>query len=560
MNFHQIPYARFDMDAACRTLESLSEQIAAAKSPEAQLALLSEGEELIQHASTSSTLAQLRYFLNTADAFYAGEMAYVGQNSPRFDLFVQKLYRSIAASPFRRELTASLGSFFFEKVEAEARLSDESVLDLCADEQALCQRYTDLTGQATVSYCGEELPLSSMSVHYTDTDRARRREAVRATNAWYEAHAAELDEIFDALVKNRTEQARRLGFCSYTDMKYANRFGFGREQIEAFRAQVLEKWVPFVCEIKENQRKRLGVPSFRLYDSPLRFADGNPRLQLTGDAFVRAVGDVFHQMNREAGAYFDELRQNGMFDLFDRKGKVAYDGFCVELTDYNTDFIFGHFAGDQTDLEVLVHEFGHALAACRARRNPRVPYLLRSGTQEIAETHSTSMELLTLPYLEPFFTPEDLRKYRIKQIEYAAYFICSICVGDEFQHEIYDHPEMTPSERNAAYARIYLRYNPYLDTSDLPFASWGSQWQDMSVIYAMPFYFIDYALAQTQALLFYAESQKDPAGAFQRYLRFVDFAGTRPFPQIVRACGLLSPFDEKCFDALLPFCRELIKG
>lgn len=89
-------------------------------------------------------------------------------------------------------------------------------------------------------------------------------------------------------------------------------------------------------------------------------------------------------MNREAGAYFDELRQNGMFDLFDRKGKVAYDGFCVELTDYNTDFIFGHFAGDQTDLEVLVHEFGHALAACRARRNPRVPYLLRSGTQEIA--------------------------------------------------------------------------------------------------------------------------------------------------------------------------------
>lgn len=559
MIFHQIPYTRFDMDAACKTLESLSEQIAQASDAETQLALLSEGEKLMQHADTSSSLAQLRYFLDTSDAFYAGEMAYCGQNGPRLDLAAQKLYRALAASPFRSELSASLGSFFFEKVEAEARLSDEAILDLCSAEQALCQRYTELTSQATVSFYGEELPLSSMTARYADTDRARRREALRVVNAWYEAHAAELDEIFDALVKNRTEQAHRLGFASYTDMKYAGRFGFGREQIEAFRAQVLEKWVPFVCEIKENQRKRLGVPTFRMYDSPLRFADGNPRLQLTGDAFVQAVGDVFHRMSGEAGAYFDELRKNDMFDLFDRKGKVAYAGFCVELFDYDAEFIFGHFAGDHTDLEVLVHEFGHALAACRARRNPRVPYLLRSGTQEIAETHSTAMELLTIPYLAPFFSAEDLRKYRIKQIEYAAYFICSICVGDEFQHEIYDHPEMTPAERNAAYARIYLRYNPYLDTSDLPFSSWGSQWQDMTVIYAMPFYFIDYALAQTQSLLFYAESLKDPEGAFRRYLRFVDFAGTQPFPQIVRACGLLSPFDEKCFDTLLPFCRGLLK-
>lgn len=556
MRYEDIFYARPDVDAVCKALKAMEARVASASCAKEQLDCLKEAEIVISGASTALGLGQLRYFQDTADPKRAQEMDYIGQNAPKLELAIQSLHCALANSPFRGELSAALGAFFFDRADADARLADEALLPLISEEQELVQRYLALTGQAAVTYEGREIPLSAMTPYYAAPDRARRREAMRTVNAWYEQNAQELEALFDGLVRNRTEQAHKLGYQSYTDMKYAQRFGYGRGQVEAFRAQVLEKWVPLVCEVKQRQRARLGVPTFRIYDSALRFADGNPRLLLTGDALVRAAGDVFRQIGEEPGAYFDSLRERHMFDLEDRKGKAAYDGFCIELEDYDADFIFGHFNGDHMDLEVLVHEFGHAFASSIARRNPAIPVALRNGTQDVAETHSKTMELLARPYLAPFFSPEDLRKYLLKQIEYVVGFISSICVGDAFQHEIYDCPQMTPTERNAAYERIYRQYNPFFDYSDLPFSSWGAMWQDTSVIYAMPFYYIDYALAQTQALLFYAESLGRPQEAWARYLRFVGSAGTRSFTETVRYCGLPSPFDDTCFDTLTALCRQ----
>lgn len=335
MRYEDIFYARPDVDAVCKALKAMEARVASASCAKEQLDCLKEAEIAISGASTALSLGQLRYFQDTADPKRAQEMDYIGQNAPKLELAIQSLHRALANSPFRGELSAALGAFFFDRADADARLADEALLPLISEEQELVQRYLALTGQAAVSYEGREIPLSAMTPYYAAPDRARRREAMQTVNAWYEQNAQELDALFDGLVRNRTEQAHKLGYQSYTDMKYAQRFGYGRGQVEAFRAQVLEKWVPLVCEVKQRQRARLGVPTFRIYDSALRFSDGNPRLLLTGDALVRAAGDVFRQIGEEPGAYFDSLRERHMFDLEDRKGKAAYDGFCIELEDYD---------------------------------------------------------------------------------------------------------------------------------------------------------------------------------------------------------------------------------
>jgi M3 family oligoendopeptidase len=368
-----------------------------------------------------------------------------------------------------------------------------------------------------------------------------------------------LDEIFDALIQNRTAQARALGFDSYTDYRYATRFGYGRREIERFRAQVRKTLVPLVSEIKNRQRERLGVETFRIYDSPVRFADGNPKLKVKRAAFVEAVAEIFDALSPDAGGYFRKLRARGMLDLFDRRGKIPYAGFCLNLPEYGADVICARFSGDQSDFEILTHEFGHAYSSHRAAA-AGVRLTQQEMPQEIAETHAKAMELFTMDGAEKVFDEADAKRYAIKQLEYIPYFITSICAGDEFQHALYDNPDMTPAERNAAYAEIYAQYNPYLDLSDLPFESWGSQWQDTLVIYSMPFYYIDYALAQVLALALYRESRDDFGAAWARYQRFVDGAGTRALPDLAAHCGIPSPFaDGAIEDAGALIRRELGK-
>ena len=557
MKFSELEYTRPDVTRACREFFECASRIAAAKSAAGQLEEFRAYEARLMELETMLGLGQLRYFLNTADGFYKDEMAYIGSVSPELELAEKAVSEALLASPFRSELEAELGDHFFKTIAVNCANINEASAKLMAEEQELSQRYETLASQGTVTFEGKEYPLSAMSPFYSDEDRARRRAANRTVNAWYEAHGAELDEIFDKLVKNRTEQAKLLGYDSYTDMKYASRRGYGRKEITAFREQVLSALTPLLCEIKEAQRVRLGLDTFRIYDSALRFKDGNPQLAVKGEAFVDTIEKLFGAMSPETGEYFSLLKKSDMLDLFDRPNKISYAAFCLELPSLDMDFICGHFNGEEFDLECFVHEFGHAFASRRA--SGLKWYSLRGAGNDISETHSNTMELITAPYHGLFFSPEDAKKYKRKQLEYAIYFISSICLGDEFQHEVYDRPDMTPAERNQTYADIYKKYNPYLDLSDTPFDSWGAMWQDALVIYTMPFYMIDYALAQTLALSFYMESLKDFDSAWKRYLSFLDLGGTLSFTGAVKACGLPSPFAPDSLAGILAFIREELK-
>lgn len=554
MKFADIPYERPDLDAAHASLLSISRRMSGAASTRERLAVLAEYEAELSHLTTVLALTQLRYYLDTADPRRASDMAYLSENAPRLDAVANEITSALLDAPEREGLARALGAFFFDQAAAHRKTTSARNEPLLIEEQALVQRYTALTAQAAVRYEDRQRSLTEMTRFFTNPSREIRCSAMQAANGWYEENAPELDEIFDRLVKNRARQAKNLGFETYTDLRYATRYGYGRREIESFRARVQRTWVPLVCAVKERQGKRLGVETFRMYDSPARFPDGNPKLRVKRRAFVERARAMFEELSPEAGCYFRTLDECGMLDLFNRKGKAAYAGFCLWLPDYKMDFISARFSGDQSDFEILTHEFGHAYASFRAEK-AGVRFSQLDAPQEIMETHSKSMELFTLPYADMFFEG-DARRYRIKQLEYIAFFVTSICQGDEFQHAIYDHPERTAAERNETYARVYRTYNPYLDESDLPFISWGSQWQSELVLYSMPFYYIDYALAQVLALALYRESLSDFDAAWARYLGFMDAAGTLPLPALARACGLPDPLDEGTLEDLAAFLMD----
>ena len=560
IKFSEMTYKRPDMEAVMADMENYFKRIQRASSAKEQEILYREYEKKFYEALTMQELCAIRSYLDVNDEFYSGEQEYWDNVIPEIQEAEAKIHKALATSPYLEELKESLGSTILKKWELETQTIHEKILPLMAEENELVTKYTKLVSGATVDYKGETVSLSKMKTFFDDPNRQERREAFYIYHHWFYEHREELDGIYDELVKNRTKQARELGFNSYTELAYLirGRIGYGREEIEAFRQEVLKKWVPFVAELKEEQRKRLEIPTFRLYDSPLRFKDGSPKLKVKNQEFLEAGIKMFHSLSKETGDYIDFLTENELMDLFDRPGKVPYDGFSEDITAYNENFIFGHFNGKETDLEVFTHEFGHSFAGEIAIRQPDLIIASRNPIgQEIAETHSKSMELLTSGFDQLFFDEYNLKKYQQKKIEYAAYFISSICIGDEFQHRIYDNPEMTPEDRNIAYEEIYKKYNPYIDYSDLPFETWGCMWQDTMVIYAMPFYLIDYALAQTLALQFYAESLLDLEGAWKRYMSFLSKAGTRTFTGIVKECGLRSPFEKDCFDYIYKSVKDI---
>jgi M3 family oligoendopeptidase len=233
------------------------------------------------------------------------------------------------------------------------------------------------------------------------------------------------------------------------------------------------------------------------------------------------------------------MLENELFDVLTRPGKSG-GGYCADIPLYKSAFIFANFNGTSGDIDVLTHEAGHAFASY-VSRDVR-PVELQNYTYETAETHSMSMEFFTHPWMKLFFG-EQTDKYIYSHLADALAFLPYGCMVDEYQHLVYANPTLTPAGRNALWLKLESEYRPYLDQTALPFFSEGRRWQAQSHIYERPFYYIDYCLAQTMALAFWAADNKDHGSAWAKYRRFVGFGGTKTFTELIKDAGMSSPFD-----------------
>lgn len=543
MKFSEYPYSRPDVAALKRELHEAAEAIRVAATAQEQIALYDAATAKSEEAGTLASLAYVRNTMNTADEFYDGERQYYDEVGPELEEASQELSIALLDSPFRTELEAHYGKLLFTNLEISRRSFKPELIPLMQEASKLEAQYQKLYAGMTVEFDGQTMPLPMLGKYKESPDRAVRRAAFEVEGKAFDAHRAELDEIFDKLVKNRNAQGRLLGYDNYIQLGY-DRLGrncYGAKELKEFREQIARDLVPIIAEVKEAQRKRIGVDRLCIYDDKFRFADGNAKPEGTAEEILAAGKEMYQQLSPETKEFIEFMFDSDLFDVLSREGK-APGGYCTMFPSYKAPFIFSNFNGTSGDVDVLTHEAGHAFAFYRALHSDVHPEL-RQPTIEACECHSMSMEFLTQDYHKNFFG-KNTAKYELAHCEDSLDFIPYGCMIDEFQHRMYENENLTPDERNAVWQELEKKYRPWLDMDNLPFYGRYSHWQWKLHVYLHPLYYIDYCMAQTVAFQLWTLSMKDREAAWKKYLAFVDKAGTLSFADLCRSAELRVPYEQ----------------
>ena len=490
--------------------------------------------------STNASLASMRYTINTVDEFYVAENDYYDEIGPQVSSYAVKYAAALLDSPFRAALEQALSPVLFQSMAVERKSMSEAIVEDMVEENKLTRRYSDLMSAMEFSFRGETMPRATLMKYAKDADRATRRECYEVLGRGMEEHKAELDELFDELVKVRDRMAKKMGYVNYVELGYyrMGRLCYDQEKVKTFRENVLNDVVPVVARLRTENARRLGIEDYHFYDDGVIIPGGDPAPRGKEEIFAAARA-MYHAMGEEPGAFIDLMMDNEAFDVDSRKNKWG-GGYCTEFAKYKQPFILANFNGTAGDVDVMTHEAGHALNAYLIADN-RFALELACGGMETAETHSMSMEFFAWPYMESFFGA-DAEKYKYMHALESFSFIPYGTMVDAFQHIVYEHPELTPDERNAEWLKLEKAFRPHISFEGMPYLDKGTRWQYQMHIYERPFYYIDYCLAQTAAFQFLMASLRDYDDAFARYLRLSKQGGEKVWTDLLEEAGFPSPF------------------
>ena len=550
VKFKDMPYERPDLEAVKAEYARLAQVLADAETPEAAEAAFLEKDQLDRHTQTAAELAMIRHVIDTRDEFYDAEASFWDEAQPELQQAADAFTAALLSSPFRPQLEEKYGTLLFAQAEQERRTIKPQIVEDMKRENALAQEYVKLIASAQIPFEGGTYTLSQLTPFKKSADDAQRLAAWKAEGAWYKEHQADFDRIYDELTHVRDAMGKKLGYKDYLPLGYdrMGRLSYGREDVERFREAVRTYVVPLADKIYRAQAERLGVEyPLSFADEALSFRSGNPVPRGGADDVLEAGRTFYRALSPETGAFFDMMLGRGLMDVLSTEGKAG-GGFMTQIPDYNVPFIFANFNGTQGDVEVVTHEAGHAFSYYM--NTDKTPIGLSMPSMEACEVHSMSMEFMAWPWAEEFFG-DDARKYRYAHLAGAITFLPYGTMVDHFQHEVYERPEMTPAERHATWKRLLGVYMPWMRLDgDIPFYADGEGWQRQSHIYENPLYYIDYCLAQTVALEFWAMSQDDFASAWEHYMAYTRQGGTRAFTDLLAHAGMTSPFDDGCLKAI----------
>lgn len=557
MKFKDMPYERVDFAKATEEMQELIAEFKAAKSGEEQFETHRKYYALSDKIATQFTIAYIRHDVDTTDEFYDKEHDYYDEQFPVFQNVMQEYQKAMYESPYREYLENKIGKVAFKNMENSLKAFDEKLIPYMQEENALVSEYNKLIASAKIDWEGETLNLSLMRPYLTHVDRKVRERAWKKYAAFFEENGDKLDEIYDKLVKNRDAQAKEMGYKNYVELGYyrMNRNCYGKEEVETFRNQIKEYFVPFVSKLHERRRERLGLEKLSYIDESVYFLNGNPAPTGTPEEIMESGLKMYRELSPETKEFFEFMMENELFDVLGRKTKKA-GGYMTYLPVYNSPFIFANFNGTSGDVDVITHECGHAFQGFLSGKDPIREHA--DITMETAEIHSMSMEFFTEKWMELFFG-DRAEDYRSMHLEDAAAFIPYGCMVDEFQHIVYENPEMTPAERNAAWSKLEKEYKPHLDYEDCKRFAEGGFWQKQQHIYNSPFYYIDYCIAQTCAMEYKVMMDEDFKKAWESYLKLCNLSAADFFTNMVPAVGLVSPFEEGCIKDMVRKLEEKIK-
>ena len=558
VDFREMPYTRPDMDELKKCYGTVIDELKNASSyADARSAFFSLQEQE-KNTETMVSLCSVRNTIDTTDEYYAGEMKWLREQMAGMIPLRKQFRQTIADSPFRKDFEQEFGAQLLRMVDASLKTSDEKIIPDTIRESEITMQYQKDSAVAVTDFRGEKCNFYGLLKHMQSTDREERKEAFHAWAALYEQISPKLDAQYDELVQLRDGMAKKLGFGCYTDLAYLMRRRFDYTQAEAarFRAKIKEIITPAVAEIREKQRQYLGVDKLRYYDESLIFPEGNAHPIGTMEELVAKAQQMYREMSPETGEFFDFMVEYHLFDLETRPGK-RMGGYMTRFPGYKAPFIFSNFNGTSADVDVLTHEAGHAFQGYLAMRS--IPVSMLSGsTSEINEIHSMTMEHFAYPWMGSFFGEKSEKYLTAHLIDAMAVIPYMACV-DEFQHRMYEKPDMTAMERRQVWREIEKYYMPWRDYDGEPFLEDGGFWMQKQHIFLYPFYYIDYALAQICAFQYYGRMKEDRAQAWQDYLRLCRAGGTKGYFELLETGNLLNPFREGTVEKSLGHVIEEIR-
>ena len=556
MNFNDYKYERIDIDAVKKQFEELIGSFSKADSAEKQCEIMDKVINLRNYIDTMITLVSIRHSINTADDFYDKENDYCDEISPLLYGFTTDFYEALVTSKFRKELEDKYGKFLFDQAECSLKTFNEEVIPQLQEENKLSSKYDKLIASAKIPFDGEERTLSQMAPYTQSKDRNVRKDAAKKVAEFFSAHKNDFDDIYDKLVKVRTEIAHKLGFKNYVELAYARlrRLDYNAQDVAGYRKQVLENIVPLHSELRERQAKRLGIDKLKFYDEPIKFNSGNADPHGDPEWILNHGKTMYRELSKETDEFFTFMTENNLLDLLSKKGKNS-GGYCTYIPDYKSPFIFANFNGTAHDVDVLTHEAGHAFQVYESRGYEVPEYLWPS--YEACEIHSMSMEFLTWPWMGLYFE-NDEDKYKFIHLSEALLFIPYGVTVDEFQHWVYENPEATPEERRNKWLETEKKYLPTRDYGEIDELKEGIFWFRQGHIFGTPFYYIDYTLAQVCAFQFWIKSRENREKAWEEYLNLCRLGGSKPFFELMKAANLKNPFNEGTIASVIPKIREFL--
>ncbi len=554
MKFSEIKYTRPDFDQLFKEYDLLIDKFSAAKSAEQQFKLYDEFESLSYDYNTQFVLVRIHVFLGTDNDFYRKELREFTQTHPLLTEKYNIMREEIFKSPFKDELADNIGYVTMLNYELMRKAFTHENIDNMREESELVTKYNETMSKLTVDFDGKTLPLPLLIPYKEDVDRQIRKNALIAEGECYNTVKDSLDDIFDRLVKNRTTQAKILGFENFIELGYARmrRNCYDKNDVKVFKEQVLLDIVPIVTQIYKNRSARLGIDDISYYDLNVSFADGSPKLQIFGEELIDAAKKMFNEMSPVMSDFFKIMVDNELMDVYPKIGKSS-GGFCSYLTNYKYPFIFANFNNTVADLNVFTHETGHAYARYICNLDDQQYY--SEASMDINESCSMAMEFLTAPWHEMFFKDQS-QKYMLTHAENALILIAYACQVDEFQEQIYANPDLSPAQRDELWLEFESKFRPGIHREDIPFYSVGAGWQRQQHIFKSPFYYIDYALSQIVAIQFHLACLDDYEKTLSLYNRFVKNIHQYTYCDLLDEIGFKSPLKPS---TIKPIINDLVK-
>lgn len=542
LKFKDYKYKRPDIGKIKEEITSLIDEFERADSSNEQNEIIGKINSIREEVESMENLVYIRHSINTLDEYYKKEQEFLDENMPIYESLVSKYMKALVNSKFRDDLKEKWGSHLFNLSEVKLKTFSDEIIEDLVNENKLVSEYDRLVASAKINFEGEERNLAQMQPFMQSRNRDMRKRAYEAYIGFFEENEDKFDTIYDKLVKLRDSIAKKLGFKNFVELGYARmgRTDYDAEMVANYRKQVFEDLVPVVEELKDRQRKRLGLDELKYYDEPLEFLSGNAIPKGSPEWILENGKKMYNELSKETAEFFNFMVERELMDLVSKKGKMS-GGYCTIISKYKSPFIFSNFNGTSGDVDVLTHEAGHAFQFYLSSSFEIPEY--HSPTLEACEIHSMSMEFITWPWMELFFK-EDVEKYKFSHLSGAVNFIPYGVTVDEFQHFVYENPEATKEERKTKWREIEKKYLPFRDYEDNDFLNRGGYWFRQGHIFQVPFYYIDYTLAQVCAFQFWIKSMDGNDEFWKDYLRLCRAGGSDSFLNLVSLAKLRNPFED----------------